>query len=315
MKKFISLLCIAAILVAALAVGSFGASAATSANTIVDVKAGDTVTYVLNLGGCNENLVCADYSVYYDSSVLMIDAIADYNNSYDEAYWGSVINTDLKDEITANFINVGRGIDFSQQRPFISVKFTAIADATTHINYYIRDMAGNSYFDDPARPQIKDYLFTCDVSVNDKEVLTDAQPELNTEKAQEVGSFVNSVNGKSEDADFVATDKPGENGYKGNTGNNGNNGGNSGNAGASEGGVISTATPTSAVVTDADGSVIATQPAAQTEADGKSVSPTNADGTQSTGGSSSWLWIVIIVIVVLGGGGCAAYFMTRKKKA
>ena len=320
MKRIISVICVCCLLLTAFAFGAVSASAATPAKTIVDVNSGDTVTYYLKLSGCKENVICADYSVYYDSSVLRVDAVADFNDSFNEEDVESVINTDNPNEISANFIKIGKGVSFSSERTFIAVKFTAIASGSTHISYYIRDMAGNSYFTDPDKPEISDYLFTCNVTVNSTKILENAQPELNTEEPQSIGDFVNSVNGKSEDADYVAS----AGGGSGNTGESGNTGNDT------PGGSDDTEQPTSA--TQNGGSRADLPHGGESSADEPETKPAPTSGGEdpsvvtTIGGSESgsdaasesdhpfpWLWVVIGGLVLLGGGGVAAFLVMNKK--
>ena len=324
MKKLISLLCAAVLLIGVMALGVVGASAADPAQTIVDVKSGDKVTYVLTLGDVPEKIVGCQFSLYYDNSALQLDSVADFTNTTDD--WSATINPNLPGEIRGNW-SILSGVNFSSQRNFITLNMTAKNDASAHISYYINYMYGNSAFDNPSNPaQITDYTFACDVSVNGQAVLTNAQPELNVDEPQDVGSFVNSVTGKGEDADVNIPDgNYGSAGNGNNSGGNGNNGGNNGNGGNSGGnngnGGSSATTPDGKQPTGKSndpGTKNGTIAPAATDAQGNTIeAPQYGDATASEapaqGGGSAWLWIIIGLIVLIAGGGIA-YFVVKSKK-
>lgn len=304
MKKFISVLCILTVLIGMFAIGSVGASAVDAAQTIVDVKAGDEVTYVLKLSDVPERIVGCDSSIYYDDDILELVSAADFSDSTDPDEWETILNPDLKGEVKCVF-SILNGVNFSKQRNFVTLNFKAKTAGSAHISYYFRFLYGNSAFESDDRPQISEYTFTCDVTVNSAKILEDAQPELNTEKPQSVGTFVNSKNGKGEDADVNVVDD-------GSSGNNGaTSGGNSGNT--------ATTAPVETTIggqpTDAQTGTVAPS----TSVDGNTTAPEQADSTassdaKSSGGSMLWLWIVIITIVVLAGAGIAVFTLKNKKK-
>lgn len=302
MKKVFSVLCVLAVLIGVIAVGTASASAADPAQTIVDVKAGDEVTYVLMLGDVPEKVIGCDFSVYYDDSLLTLVSAADYTDETDPDEQAIFLNTALKGEVKGNW-SILSGINFMTKRNFVTLNLKAIAAGSAHISYYIRFMYGNSAFESDSRPQITEYTFTCDLTVNGQPVLADAQPELNIEETQKVGTFVNSVTGKGDEADVNTVDQ------------NKNNGGNSGNGG--NGGSISGADGQndSTNVPD-DSSVLPT--VISTDAEGKTIvtvaTPDDAAATGSSGGSMTWLWIVIGVIVVFAGGGIVTFALLNKKK-
>ena len=202
MKKLISLLCVLSLVIGIVAVSTVAASAAEPAKTIVDVKKGNTVTYVLKLSGVKTPIVGCEYSIYFDSSVLQVDSVLDFNDKGEDEWLGSeVINPDLNGEVRGNWSIIKGSPEFNDQRNFITINFKAISDGSTDISYFVRYMYDNSIFSDESRPQITDYKFTCDVTVSGDKVLEEAQPELNVEETQKSGLFVNSITGDSKDAD------------------------------------------------------------------------------------------------------------------
>ena len=305
MKKIISIALVISIVALMAFAVSYSASAAEPAKTSVAVKSGDTVEYALWLQVGSEPVECADYSVYYDSSVLEVVSVADYTNSFDEDNWESVINTQLTDEVRASFISL-KGVDFSKNRNFITVNFKAKKDATTNISYYVRDMAGESYFqDDVNKPEISDYVFTCNVAVSGNTVIENAQPELNTTVEQSVGKFVNSVTGDSKEADVVISNE-----VSGNNGSNSNSGNvddhdHSNDAAASD-------------ETNADGTPAATSAqvistaANDDTADTPQVISADTAETAKKSNSSAIIWIIIAVVVVAAGCGIGYYTMKKK---
>ena len=346
MKKLISLLCVLAMVIGVMAVSAVSTGAVDSAKTMVDVKKGQDVTYVLKLSDVDLPVIGTDYSIYYDSSVLSVDSVADFTNSTNEEEWGGLINTALNGEVRGNW-SILNGVKFNEQRNFITVNFKAIADGSTDISYYIRYLYDKKVFNpDKTQPQISKFKFTCDVNVDGDPVLEDAQPELNVDQPQEIGIFINSVTGDSNDVD---ADLPGvvvnkekgvaardsylnsdydpdaeeeyvdENSAANNAVQNGDsaqNGGSGQNIGSAQnGGNGSAAAATSAPpATTADGYyVAATDAQGNVTATSDEVPAANTTGTNNKkGGASPVLWIVI-ALVVLAGGGAIVYFAMKKK--
>ena len=327
MKKILSVLCVAALLIGMLAVSMVSAGAVDSAKTAIDVKKGDEVTYSLHLSGVAKPVIGCDFSFYYDPEIFEVDSITDFNESTDRADWIATINPDLDGEVRGNW-SILKGIDFSKERNFITIHYKAKKDAKEgHLSYFIRYMYDDTIFDSTDKPQITEYKFTCTVLQNGNPVIEKAQPELNVEETQKSGLFVNSVTGDSKDAD---PDIPNTVAKKstGNTGANNNGGSNvsSGNVGSGSGQgnnnskVDSTTIETKVVelgttaegyyvaATDADGNVTATSD----EKPIITVATATKDG--GSGGPSPVLW-VIIALIVLAGGGAAAFFFLKKKGA
>lgn len=357
MKKWISLLCVCLLIFGMITASVISAaaegddSAVEKATTAVDVKSGDSVTYILKLDKVAQPIIGSDFSVYYDSSVFDLESVADYNDQTNPDEWIAVINPDLEGEVRGVW-SILKGVDFSSQRNFITLNLKATADAdNTHISYRIRFLYDNDVFNSNDHPQITTYEFTCDVLVNGEKVLDTVPPELNDEEAEENGKFVPSYDGKSEHADASipgvvdkAKNNSGNgqmvnaennavennnadgggsaNGGSGNSGsgNGGNNGGNNGaggSAGSVQGGSGQSGSgqgvQAAPPATTADGYYIIA-----TNADGNVTATSDqapqvatADGAGSKGGASPVLWI-IIALVVLGGGGAAVYFFMKK---
>ena len=341
LKRFVSILCAIMLTVGMLAVCASGASAAEAAQTTVDVSAGDEINYILTLGGVSKPIIGCDFSVYYDSSLFEVTSVADFTGSTDEGDWEAMINPDLNGEVRGNW-SILKGVDFSDARQFLTVNFKAKKAGSGHLSYFIRYMYDDTIFDSTDKPQITEYKFTCDVKINGKLVIEEAQPELNVEETQSTGLFVNSITGDSNDADpeipkTVAKPEALSSGSStssgsgsgsgsdtdGNTGTGSNSNGNSAGSGSNTG---SGSNSNSASASEGTANTGAdNQQAAQlgTDADGYYITATDAQGnitaTSDTaptrsGGSSAVIWI-IVALLVLAGGGAAVFFMMNKKKS
>lgn len=324
MKKCISLLCVLALVIGAVAFTAVSASAEDfeKGSTAVDVKTGDEVTYALYLDKVEQPIIGSDFSVYYDPSVFELESVADYNNSTKESEWEAVINTKLDGQVKGVW-SILKGVDFSSKRNFITLNLKAVAEAdNTHITYRVRYLYDNDVFNSEDYPQISTYEFTCDVKVNGEEVLKDAAPELNVDEPDENGKFVNSLDGKGEHADedlpgVVDKAKEKKSGNSGNSADGaqvldgGNSGGGTGGSSSKKDGdseaaaapLATTAEGYYITATDADGKVAATSDQA----------PVTATGSGQSKGGSPILWI-IIALVVIAGGGAAVYFFMKKPK-
>lgn len=214
MKRFISVFMI---LLIVMSFAVISASALDSAKTVVSVKEGDEVVYTLNLT-VPEKVVGCDFSVYYDSSALQVQSVADFTGNYDSDEHQAIINPNIKDEVIGNW-SILSGVRFNDNNPVVSVKFKAVKNTDTHVSYYVR------YLYPESMEQFTEYKFTCDVQVNKKAVIDDEAPELNVEEQQPHGQFINSVTGDGKDADVnTSTHVPKNNNNNGNN-SNGTNGG------------------------------------------------------------------------------------------
>ncbi|MBQ2971561.1 MAG: hypothetical protein IJE16_03305 [Ruminococcus sp.] len=298
MKKFIAILMTILMLVAVTAVS---ASAATSAETEVSVNKGDEVIYSLKLT-VPEKVVGCDFSVYFDSSVLQVQEVADFTGSFDEDEHRAVINPNLKDEVIGNW-SILNGVAFDN-KSMVTVKFKAMAKADTHIKYYIR------YLYPESLEQFTTYTFKCDVQVNGKDVVKDAAPELNVKDEQSQGLFINSVTGDSNDANVnmaektpsnngdisekdleKPTDKPKDK-----------------NTNKDKDKDTDKSTEKSSENSDTNTSISENGGVSSPDSVTASPSQTGEDGGIFT---SIWFWIVIVLIVA--GGGIGAFVVYKKK--
>lgn len=336
MKKIASLLCVV-ILIICITMTSF--SAADEGKTEMTVKNGDKITYVLKLGGIENPVLGCDFSVYYDQSALTIDSIADFTNTTDE--WECFINPDLPNEIKGNWSLI-KGVDFSNERNFITVNFNAKSNTKTEISYFVRYLYDENVFSSKAKEQIKDYKFTYDAYINGQKVVADEKPQLETEKKQDMGTFVNSKTGDSKDADpsvpgAVGSTKELEtnkqraeteqnngsdnsnnsnNNNSGNTNNNANNNTSSKNESQSK---TEKATNNAETVNETVTSTTTNETVSENETTSETINrkstgdiatPSEKGNNKST---SPLVWIIPTVVVISAGGGTGFYFWKKKK--
>ena len=296
MKKFIAILMTILMLVCITAVS---ASAADSAETNVSVNKGDEVVYSLKLT-VPEKVVGCDFSVYFDSSVLQVQEVADFTGSFDEDEHRAVINSNLKDQVIGNW-SILNGVAF-ENKAIVTVKFKATATTDTHITYYVR------YLYPESMEQFTTYSFKCDVKVNGKEIIKDAAPELNVEDEQSQGLFINSVTGDSNDANVNMADKSSsdngdvsEKDVEKSTEKTKDTSGKNENA-------TEKSTENSAENSDTETSVSANGGVSSPDSSAATPSQTDDEGSVFT---SIWFWIVIVLIVA--GGGIGAFVVYKKK--
>ena len=354
LKKFISALCVVAVVVSMLAFCVVSSSAVESAQTVVKVNSGDEVNYILTLGDVPKPVIGCDFSVYYDPDLYEVTSVADFTGSTKEDDWEAMINPDLKGEVRGNW-SILKGVNFEKARDFLTVNFKAKKAGEGHLSYFIRYLYDDTIFDSTDKPQITQYKFTCDVKKNGELVLEEAPPELNVEESQSTGVFVNSVTGDSKDADASipkTVAKPENVSGANNSGNaDSNNGGNSGSAGNNNSGANNNAGADSGNNSGANnnsgnngsaGNQVANGTEAKdkslaekdnkaaaplgTTADGAYVTATDAEGNvtatsdtapveNTEGGSSPLIWIVIAVLVLAGVGAGVYFGVSKKKKA
>ena len=339
MKKFLSILCVLTLVIGVIAVSAVSVGAVDSAQTAVDVEEGDEVIYSLHLSGVEKPIIGCDFSFYYDPEIFEVDSISDFNESTENADWLATINPDLEGEVRGNW-SILKGIDFSEERNFITIKYKAKKAGSGHLSYYIRYMYDESIFDDyEAKPQITDYKFTCSVTVNGDSVIDKAEPELNVEETQSTGLFVNSVTGDSKDADpeipntvVKKTDSAGSgnnanannaannnaaannaNNAANNNGNNANNANNANNTKKNENKTVET--KVAELGTTADGYFVTATDAAGKVAATSDQAPVTVVETEQKGGTSPVIWVIIALVVLAGGGGAAYYFSKKKQGA
>ena len=337
MKKFLSILCVLTLVIGVIAVSAVSVGAVDSAQTAVDVEEGDEVIYSLHLSGVEKPIIGCDFSFYYDPEIFEVDSISDFNESTENADWLATINPDLEGEVRGNW-SILKGIDFSEERNFITIKYKAKKAGSGHLSYYIRYMYDESIFDDyEAKPQITDYKFTCSVTVNGDSVIEKAEPELNVEETQSTGLFVNSVTGDSKDADpeipntvVKKTDSAGSgnnanannaannnaaannaNNAANNNGNNANNANNANNTKKNENKTVET--KVAELGTTADGYFVTATDAAGKVAATSDQAPVTVVETEQKGGTSPVIWVIIALVVLAGGGGAAYYFSKKKQ--
>ena len=347
MKKCISAFLVSIIMLCLFSTASLSASAVERAQTNFDVKTGSDITYVLKLGGVDNPIIGCMFSIYYDSSVLELQSVADFTNSTDDGDWECMLNPNTDGEVRGNW-SLLRGVDFSTERNFITLNFKSKSTETTTITYFINYMYDDNIFSSADKPQITKYVFSCDITVDGNLVVDDAPPALNTEEEQEQGTFINSVTGDSKDAD---KDIPGTVGRaakssgnasrsaissSGSSGSNdGSDSGNSNDRNGSQGAASGTSGASSASSSDktktasknsnstestAHESTVPGSEIASTASTKDSVAtsdeatrdeiatPTEASGS---GGVSPIVWISIPV--VLGGAGTGVFFWRKKK--
>ena len=358
MKKLISLLCVLTMVIGIIAVSAVSTSAAVdSAKTQIEVKNGQDVTYRLKLSEVESKVVGTDFSVYYDSSVLEPVSVLDFNDNDEENWNGNWLANYKKDgEVLCNF-SVVRGVAFKEPRSVITINFKAKANATTDITYFVRYLYDYRPFTEEAmknksQPQITEFKYTCDVTVDGDPIIEDAQPELNVDVPQDKGSFINSVTGDSKDTDVdlpgvsgnkdrAATayeaaksmgynaeeeefilydgkapeDDAADNGSAQSANANQSGGSDSGNGSAAANQTATTAATSAPAATTAEGYYVkATDAQGNVTATSDEAPVVTTGANHHMGGASPVIWI-IIALVVLAGGGAGVYFYMKKKKA
>ena len=358
MKKLISLLCVLTMVIGIIAVSAVSTSAAVdSAKTQIEVKNGQDVTYRLKLSEVESKVVGTEFSVYYDSSVLEPVSVLDFNDNDEENWNGNWLANYKKDgEVLCNF-SVVRGVEFKEPRSVITINFKAKANATTDITYFVRYLYDYRPFTEEAmknksQPQITEFKYTCDVTVDGDPIIEDAQPELNVDVPQDKGSFINSVTGDSKDTDVdlpgvsgnkdrAATayeaaksmgynaeeeefilydgkapeDDAADNGSAQSANANQSGGSDSGNGSAAANQAATTAATSAPAATTAEGYYVkATDAQGNVTATSDEAPVVTTGANNNKGGSSPVIWI-IIALVVLAGGGAGVYFYMKKKKA
>lgn len=195
MKKVIKLIStsmIVAILLVMTIVPSFAAgSLVINDEKDTKLKVGDTVSYELYLGDCEEKVEGLQAYIFYDRSYLQID-----KDSLEFPSLTNVVsNPDLDNGITFNWTDVQKLADFSKKKGFVSVDFKVLKAGETDITYFISELYGDDM------TYLKKFTFTYNLKVNDKTVVKDAVPVVDSDSDnlnRYQGSFTNYADGKGE---------------------------------------------------------------------------------------------------------------------
>lgn len=207
MKKKIKILagiiCCAVLCITSL----FNALADTASVNGHEVKAGDTVTYIMYMQDSPYPISGVHMYVFFDSSLLK--PVPQSENS--EGFKNAIINTDVNVETTetkrknlgeillVSAENPVRGADFSQKKQIISVDFEVIKAGKGEISYKIVELYDIYHDEDGA--YVKRYTLTSDLLVNGEAVGQEEIPIVNNiSEADYNGPFVNQKSGRGEDS-------------------------------------------------------------------------------------------------------------------
>lgn len=242
-------------------------------NKKISYKVGDTVTYDLRLQS-SETVVGIQMDIVYDSQYLKI---VDEDSVETPKFGGSIINTNLDNNIKMVWTSPTKPGRFMDEATLIKVDFEVIKEGKTDITYFIEEMYSMDL------TYLKEYTLTVDFSQNGTVVVEDEPPVVETNPDfvdENQGDFPNYADGKGEnntDTDDNRTivtspnkvNEPNANDNNGGNNNNANN--NAGNNNAANANNNANQNAAAQVQRDENGNVL------PTNSQGKVLS-TNAEG-------------------------------------
>lgn len=155
-------------------------------------KAGDTVTYTINLGDVPTPIAGIQMYIYYDSDVLELDK---ESVKYEELK-AVIDNLDKKDLIIIVCSEGVNGFDFKEKKELVTASFKVKKAGNTDITYSISELYDIYEFD--SDNYLKRYTLSYDLAVNDEKVI-DAKPPIIKKDTEYTGAFVQNEDGKGED--------------------------------------------------------------------------------------------------------------------
>ena len=160
-------------------------------NGDADVAVGETVTYTLYLSDATDPIVGFEMRLFYDSDFL------EYQKSSlkFEKFEVVIYNEDLDGKIPMNYSGISNKPDFSKKGQFVSADFKVKKAGEAGITYFFTELYGDDM------SYLKNFTFTYDLTVNDKAVVSDAVPPVNTNEEivkSNQGDFINYADGKGD---------------------------------------------------------------------------------------------------------------------
>lgn len=192
--KIISTSMIVALLLLATVVPSFAAgSLIINGEKDAKLKVGDVVTYEMYLGDCDEDVVGLQSYLFYDNEYLEVDT-----DSLSFPNLTNVVSNPSLDEdsITFNWTDVQNSADFSKSKCLVSVDFKVLKAGKADITYFFMELYGEDM------TYLKNYTFTYNLKVNDKTVVKNAVPVVNSDEEKlnkYQGGFTNYADGQGEE--------------------------------------------------------------------------------------------------------------------
>lgn len=205
---------------------------------------GDTLTYSICLEGTKETITGLEMFLKYDPEYLKVNA-----DSIDTPkLTNPIVNPNYESNIIyINWLNVTKGVTFTDKAVLVTVDFEVLKAGETNIQCWFEELFSNDL------TYIKEYTMTAEYSENGSVIKGDVPPLVVDDPnfvAENQGQFINYEDGKGEQNQDVSEERQAVTAGAENNGNNANNNG-GGQANNSE---VNNAQPE----TDGNGNVVVT---------------------------------------------------------
>lgn len=191
MKRLISA-CFAMTLVV---MSPFAAAAANSEklniNDTADIDVGKTVKYTMYLADASVPIEGFELRLFYDQEYLEYQTGSIKFDKFSVV----VYNEKIPGKIPANYSAISNLPDFSEKSQFVSAEFKVLKAGKANISYFFTELYGANFEDLSTR------TITYDLTVDDKKVVDNAVPPVNTDEdtlLNNQGDFINYADGRGD---------------------------------------------------------------------------------------------------------------------
>ena len=160
-------------------------------NGKADIPVGKTIKFTLYLADASTPIEGFEMRLFYDKDYLEYQK----GSLKFDKFSVVVYNEKIPGRIPANYSAITNLPDFSSKGQFLSADFKVLKAGKANISYFFTELYGANF------EVLSTYTFTYDVTVDDKKVIENAVPPVNTDQNtldNNQGDFINYSDGKGD---------------------------------------------------------------------------------------------------------------------